>query len=333
MQDKILTISIAAYNIEKYIDKLIKSIVASGRIDKIEILIVNDGSKDNTLDIATEYANKYPSNIYAIDKENGGHGSTINKGIELAQGKYFKPIDGDDWVNSEDLMNLIDQLEHCESELVLANYEIDYEKTNASVVRKLSVPADIELSFDENCSLLHDIRYYNIFYKTSILKEHNIRLTEHSFYVDNEFDAYPIPYINTLTYYDLTVYCYRLGRDEQSVSLSSLKKNVLQHKNVLSNLIDFYSIVKNQLTPQKEKYLADFVSVVASHNYYILFSFKCSWAKCKELVEIDNRLKEYDLIYKSKITKTYMLWRKARYILYTPLCLWEHHKNKVKLQA
>ena len=98
---KILSITIPSYNVEKYIDKCVQSMLVDSILDDIEILIVNDGSKDSTPEIAKGYVEKYPQTVRLIDKENGGHGSTINAGIREATGKYFKVVDGDDWLNTE----------------------------------------------------------------------------------------------------------------------------------------------------------------------------------------------------------------------------------------
>ena len=109
--EKILSISIAAYNIEKYICSTIESLINKDVIDKMEILIVSDGSTDNTVKIGKEYEKKYPGSIRVIEKKNGGWGSTVNTGIINAKGKYFKLIDGDDQAMTENLTEFIQYLE------------------------------------------------------------------------------------------------------------------------------------------------------------------------------------------------------------------------------
>ena len=94
---KLLTISIAAYNVEKFLDKTLSSLCNESISEDVEVLIIDDGSKDKTSDIAKKYEKKNPKIFKYVYKENGGHGSTINKGIELAQGKYFRVLDGDDY--------------------------------------------------------------------------------------------------------------------------------------------------------------------------------------------------------------------------------------------
>ena len=101
--EKILTISIAAYNMEQYIEHTLNSLIDEHIIDLLEIFVVDDGSMDRTLEIAMQYAKRYPQSIYPIHKENGGYGSTINTSVKLATGKYFKLLDGDDWYAKENL--------------------------------------------------------------------------------------------------------------------------------------------------------------------------------------------------------------------------------------
>ena len=97
--------------------------------DKVEVLIINDGSKDNTAEIGRELERLTTidgkSIVKLVDKPNGGHGSTINKGIELARGKYFKLMDGDDYFDTLELMKLIQKLENETADIILTNYVED----------------------------------------------------------------------------------------------------------------------------------------------------------------------------------------------------------------
>ncbi len=119
---KLLTVAIPAYNISEYIDKIIDSLLSTEKKNCLEILIVNDGSKDNTLELAKEYESKNEEIIRVIDKKNGGHGSTINAAIKIASGKYFKVIDGDDWVDSKQLDLLLEKLEEIEDDMLVCGY-------------------------------------------------------------------------------------------------------------------------------------------------------------------------------------------------------------------
>ena len=107
MNEKILTVTIPSYNVEAYLEDCLESFVNSEVMDDIEVLIVNDGSSDNTAKIAQRYVDKYENTFRLINKENGGHGSTINTGVREAKGKYFKVVDGDDWVDTRSFISCI----------------------------------------------------------------------------------------------------------------------------------------------------------------------------------------------------------------------------------
>ena len=115
--NKIISFIIPSYNVEKYLSTALDSFLAGDVLDKIEVLIVNDGSKDSTAAVANEYVEKYPETYRLINKQNGGHGSAINAGADAANGKFLKVIDADDWVVTDNLKELIKKLEVCEADV------------------------------------------------------------------------------------------------------------------------------------------------------------------------------------------------------------------------
>ena len=121
MSDKLLTITVPVYNTEEYLPKCLDSLIIDEYMDILEVLIVIDGSPDNSLAIAQEYAQKYPNTFIVINKENGGHSSAINKGLELATGKYFKLLDSDDWFDKDSFKVFIENLQSLDIDLVMAD--------------------------------------------------------------------------------------------------------------------------------------------------------------------------------------------------------------------
>ena len=96
---KLISFAIPCFNSYEYMGKCIESILPGG--EDVEIIIVNDGSTDDTLKIAEAYAKKFPTIVRVIDKENGGHGSAVNAGLEAATGLYYKVVDSDDWLDAD----------------------------------------------------------------------------------------------------------------------------------------------------------------------------------------------------------------------------------------
>ena len=105
---KLISFAIPSYNSQDYLRHCVDTILTGG--EDVEILIINDGSTDNTAAIADEYAAKYPSIVRAIHKKNGGHGSAVNRGRDEATGLYYKVVDSDDWVNADALNTLLDTI-------------------------------------------------------------------------------------------------------------------------------------------------------------------------------------------------------------------------------
>lgn len=127
--EKILTVVAPAYNVEKYIRKCLDSLLIAEVLSDLEVLIIDDGGTDHTLEIAETYVKRAPDTFKVITKENGGHGSVINCGIQEATGKYFKVVDGDDWVDKRNFKKLISILKHTNTDIVASNYCWVFEKT------------------------------------------------------------------------------------------------------------------------------------------------------------------------------------------------------------
>ena len=111
---KYISFAIPCYNSQDYMAHAIESILPGG--EDVEIIIVNDGSKDDTLKIAREYEGKYPDIVRVVDKENGGHGDAVTAGLTHASGSYFKVVDSDDWVDEESLHKILALLRRFQDE-------------------------------------------------------------------------------------------------------------------------------------------------------------------------------------------------------------------------
>ncbi len=237
--EKILSVVIPAYNVEKFLNNTLNSFVDNTVLSDIEVLIVDDGSKDKTAEIGNAYAQKYPNTFRVISKENGGHGSTINIGIREAVGKYFKVVDGDDWVETSGFVQLVNSLKSCDSDFVFTNYYEYYEdiKETKPIVFDFMDP-NKEMPFVKVCNKKL-LPMHALVIKTSILKDNCIRLDEKCFYVDVEYVLFPVPYVQTVTFFDCYVYMYRLALDTQSVSILGFQKHINDHLRVCYRVLEF----------------------------------------------------------------------------------------------
>ncbi len=318
---KILTISIAAYNVEKFLEKTLNSLLIDNK-DYLEVIIVNDGSKDNTLSIANEYVKKYPKTFKVIDKKNGGYGSTINASIKKAAGKYYKQLDGDDWYDTKNLNKFIEKLKDIDSDIIYTPYTAFYEKDSHTVVNKSKIDKYKNKTLDiedviGSCDILH---MHSLAYRTELLKNNNIKIEEKCFYTDTQYILLPLLYAETIHVMDLPVYVYRLGRNEQSIGIIGRKKHWLDHKKISYRLMDLYKNNADSLTPNKklffEKYLTNvFRSGIANYLY-----------TQKPTKEQFNMIKQYDLdvknisenIYNQMVIKarSIQVIRNDNYLLY-----------------
>ena len=313
---KILTITIPSYNVEKYIDKCVQSMLVESILDDIEILIVNDGSKDSTPEIAKGYVEKYPQTVRLIDKENGGHGSTINAGIREATGKYFKVVDGDDWLNTENLKKFITLLKERDEDVIASNFLCIQDETYEVLAEK-RVTSN-KYAYGKACKMdewevEEVIKMHGLTIRTSILKENDITIDEHCFYVDCEYIAYPMPFVKTVYYDDEFIYMYRLGRNGQSMDIKSMQRNRAMHMKVLNSLLAFYYKLP-QMTEAKRTYIEKVIAQVVENQFQIYISMGTDKEILKEIREWDKKLlKEYPRVAKSVTKKSIALLRATNY--------------------
>lgn len=288
---KLLSVAIPCYNSAAYMKHAIETLLTGG--SDVEIIIVNDGSSDDTAGIADEYAAKYPDIISAIHQENGGHGEAVNTGLLHAKGLYFKVVDSDDWVNEAALRKVLDKLRELvvdgqSPDLMLANYVYEKPSINKHKVMdyKTALPQDRIFSWN-------DIMYFKqsqqiimhaAIYRTKLLKDCGLKLPQHTFYVDNIFVYHPLPHVKTLYYLDVNLYRYFIGRDDQSVNEKNMIKRIDQQIYITKIMIDDMDVmtIKNKkLRNYMIKYLCMMMTV--SSVYLIKENTEESLAKKQEL--------------------------------------------------
>ena len=244
---KLISFAVPCYNSAGYMRRCIDSLLKGG--EDVEIIVVNDGSKDETPLIAAEYAAIHP-NVRVVNKENGGHGSGVNKGLELAQGLYYKVVDSDDWLDGDALEKLLALLrEHRDAgklaDLYITNFVYEKVCDNARYVRSYAhnFPQGRFFGWEEvkrfhksNVLLMH-----SLLYRTDKLRQSNTVLPEHTFYVDNIFAYKPLPFMKKLYYLNADLYRYYIGREDQSVSAKNIVRRYDQQIRVMKEMIGAYT--------------------------------------------------------------------------------------------
>ncbi len=298
---KKISFTVPCYNSAEYMERCIDSLLV-GR-DDVEIIIVDDGSKDKTGEIADNYEKKYPNIVKVIHKENGGHGSGVNVGLSVATGLYFKVVDSDDWLDENSLLKLLDKIKVLAKieetvDLFVCNYVYDHlDEGTQRVMRYRNV-----FSTDTICTWNELKRFkpsqylimHSLIYKTSVLKESKIKLPEHTFYVDNLLAYQPLPFVNTILYLNYDLYHYYIGREDQSVNESVMLGRVDQQIKVtklIAESIDL-SILKKK-NSKLYRYLLSYFSMMMTISSVLLLKKKDK-ESLKKREELWNFVKKMD---------------------------------------
>lgn len=298
--NKILTISVAAYNAEQYMAKCLDSFLNSKVSNELEIIVVNDGSEDKTLEIVKEYQRKYPETIYLIDKVNGGHGSTINASISKATGKYYKVVDADDWVSQDGIEKLVEFLKDTDCDLVINPYIETYIDRTPD---KLVIPyKNVKLENIYNFKDVYqniDIPMHAMTLKTTIIQTVGAVIDENCFYVDMEYNLYPIKYIQTICFLKTPIYYYLLGNQQQSVSIRNMVKRRNQRETVIKSLIRDYNDSISDLGKEKSDYIIMKIHFMI-YTHYKMYLYLEEKESLREVKLFDQWLKQnssYEIYY------------------------------------
>lgn len=334
---KLLTVAVPAYNAERYLKTNLDSLCQEEFLEKIEVIVIDDGSSDQTGMIADCYAERFPDTVRAVHKENGGHGSGVNTGMDLASGLYFKVVDADDWVEKTAFLHLLEELERQEkagakgSDVVVSGFYWVYDDGTGQIgnfKRKAEMKKPFygvkygkRYCFDEISSRIY-MKMHGLTIRTELLQKNRerIRLDEHCYYVDAEYILYPVPYIGTVTFVPDFVYQYRLGREGQSVSPEKLIQNRENYDRVLRSLFRFYEQCQSgkiSCSHEKLSYIETGIARIAAGRVKILLSLPGSSENRNQLKEFETWLKKaYPKIYRANRNRAVQALRKSRYALY-----------------
>lgn len=256
--EKVLTIIIPTYNMEKYLNKCLDSLIVSEEdMELLEILIINDGSKDNSSLIAHRYEKKYPQTFKVIDKVNGNYGSCINCGLMSASGKYVKVLDADDSFNTDEFEHYLHSLMVTCADLVITNYDIVNEKNIITHRQNYDFVCEKLLSIDSICSTssFRKIQMHAITYKRQLLVDINYKQTEGIPYTDQEWIFMPMSVVCSCLYLNVSVYRYLVGRSGQTIDPQNAVKNLPYNIMVIKSRLSFFNNIENKLTDAKRNYL------------------------------------------------------------------------------
>lgn len=304
---KYITFAVPCYNSESYMQRCVDSLLAGG--GDVEIILVDDGSTDGTAAIADHYAEKFPTIVKAVHKENGGHGSGVNKGLEMAQGIYYKVVDSDDWLDQEAYIRLLSRIkELCGGgrlefeenipDLFVCNYVYDHldEGKSRTMDYRNIFPSESMCTWD-TIGHFRPSQYlimHALMFRTEILRKSEVKLPDHTFYVDNLFSYQPLPFVKQIYYMDIDLYHYYLGREDQSVNEKVLMKRIDQQIKVtdmVSRCVDLSEVRK--MHPKLAAYMMRNISIMLSISSIHLLMIQTAEADQKRK-SMWERIREYD---------------------------------------
>lgn len=294
---KLISFAVPSYNSQDYLRHCVDTLLSGG--EDVEIIIVNDGSKDNTAVIADKYAAQYPTIVRVIHKENGGHGSGVNRGVQEASGLYYKVVDSDDWVDESALKALLEtikahQRENTLPDLYITNFIYDHTYEGKQFTRhwrRQFKPnafhgwADVGTFLGAQVLLMHSLMY-----KTELLRQSGTVLPEHTFYVDNLFAYKPLPLMQKIYYLDVDLYHYFIGRDDQSVNIKNFTKRYDQQIRVMERMADAYpyAYIMEQEKPLR-RYMLHCLSAIMMNT----MMFCCAGGSEPERIKAHDALWEH----------------------------------------
>lgn len=274
---KILSITVPCYNSQEYMRKCIDSLLVGG--EEVEILVVDDGSSDQTMEIAREYEKNYPGIVRAIHQENKGHGGAVNTGLANASGLYFKVVDSDDWLNEEAYKKALQVLKECIAgpktlDLLICNYVYEKVGVKHKAVMKYTsaLPQDRIFEWEEAKSLgrSHYLLMHSMIYRTELLRSCGLVLPEHTFYVDNLVAFIPLASVRTMYYLNVNLYRYFIGRADQSVSEKVMIGRIDQQIKVNKLMIDYMVGQKNLQKKQREYMLHLLIMITTVSSIFLI---------------------------------------------------------------
>ena len=320
--EKQLTLIIPTYNMEKYLRVCLDSLIIGEDQANLEVLVINDGSKDTSSAIAHEYEEKYPETFRVIDKENGNYGSCINRGLKEATGRYVKILDADDYFDNTALKSLMQKIPTINTDLILTDNTIFGDNNISKKYYGFELPTDSALDFANYCDKIKGcIQMHNVTYKRDIFSRFHYHQTEGISYTDMEWIFAPMARVKTFVYLSLPLYKYLIGREGQTISPEQIRRSSGQALKLANDMLTMYREV-GEVPSAIHNYLY-FRLTRQIKSLYRTFLTESPGLELEGLITFDNRLKtEQPGLYKesANITMSPLIhihyvdnWRKRAY--------------------
>lgn len=294
--EKLLTIIIPTYNMEKYLPKCLDSLIIEKHLmSQLDIIVVNDGSKDSSSEIAHTYEKHFPDSITVIDKQNGNYGSCINAGLKIAKGKYIRVLDSDDSYDNKNFQLFVEQLKNMDVDLVVTNFIKVDEDGKILHTEKYNLGNWERKTLDDYSG--NTIAMHAITYNRKVFNGLDYHQTEGISYSDNEWMIIPMVNVHSILYIDIDVYKYLIGREGQTVEYSVFLRNCHDLILVLQSIL----ISTESKSNCNKKYIDRWITLTISYIYRLILLYGNKKQEDK-LYQFDNFLKYSFICYYSNLS-------------------------------
>lgn len=291
--DKLLSIIIPTYNMEQYLRYCLDSLLIKENFEALDVLIINDGSKDSSSAIAHEYADRYPTVFRVIDKENGNYGSCINRGLKEATGKYIKVLDADDSFDTTHFEDFVTYLMHTDTDLILSDFAIVNEDREIVKYHRYDFEPNRQYQMEEVCTtpIFKNMEMHAVTYRRSILTNIDYKQTEGISYTDQQWIFIPMLCVKSVCRFDKCVYNYLVGREGQTISDGVRQKSMTHIIQCIYGMIDAYNKYASEMkVPIKEYFHARLIPLIK--DIYITSFTHYSCQRKENLKIFDKTIKE-----------------------------------------
>ena len=286
---KSVSVIVPFYNVEGYIGRCLDSLVKQ-TLDNIEIILVNDGSKDRSKIVVDKYLKEYPEKIVYLEKENGGLSDARNYAIPYAKGEYIAFLDSDDYVEYTMYKDMYELAKKENSDMVECDFYWEYPYKNKT-------KEDKGLIYNGKKEMIEKVRVvaWNKLIKKDILEKTKIIFPKGYRYEDVEFTYKLVPYLDKVSF--LKKPCVHYIQREGSISNNQNERNK-EIFVVLGHVIDFYK--ENDLYEEYKDEL---------EYIYIRYAFCSSLLRIVKIKDQNIQQELLDLTWK-KVNTTFPKWKK-----------------------
>lgn len=323
--DKILTLVIPSYNMEEYLPYCLDSLLVKENLGCLEVLVVNDGSRDRTSEIAHGYEKSCPDVFRVIDKENGNYGSCVNRGLQEARGKYIKILDADDSFDTANFEKYLAFLKETDADLVLSDFAVVDTQRKVRKIIRYDLGEGHAFVMDNVCTghVFKNMQMHAVAYRRKNLVAMGYRQTEGISYTDQQWIFTPMIQVRTVAIFRKPLYEYMVGRSGQTVSPDVKARSLEQTARCALDMTSQYEQIADSVEGQPvNEYLLSRITPMLKDIYVFSMTHYGPEAK-KKLIDFDEELeKTSSMLYRHIGSREISSFMGFEYINY-----WRRHKD------